>query len=56
MDKKNAISLDRQDVDKALLHALERGINDMENGQELPLKEAMDRVRGIRADRKKIRA
>ncbi len=56
MDKKNAISLDRQDVDKALLHALERGINDMENGQEFPLKEAMDRVRGIRAERKKIRA
>ncbi|MBR2699442.1 MAG: hypothetical protein IKE76_12710 [Clostridia bacterium] len=54
MDKENVISLEKQDVDKALLHALERGINDMENGQELPLKEAMDRVRRIRADRKNM--
>ena len=56
MEDKKSIPVVRDDVDKSLLYALERGIDDVENGQELPLKEAMSKVREIRLRREQIRA
>lgn len=56
MDKRNAITVENKDVDRALIQALERGINDVETGRELPLKEAMKQVEAIRQGRKQIRA
>lgn len=56
MDKDNPITVENVNVDKALVRALERGVNDMETGRELPLKEAMKQVEAIRQGRKQIRA
>lgn len=57
MDKRNSsITLETKDVDKALIRALERGINDVETGRELSLETAMKRVEAIRQERKQIRA
>ena len=39
-------------MEEKLSIALERGIEDMKNGRELPLKEAMEKVREIRDNRK----
>lgn len=56
MDKKPTITVETREVDKALIRELERGIDDMENGRELPLDAAMKRVEAIRRGRKQIRA
>jgi hypothetical protein len=41
MESKKIITIEKQDVKKELLFALERGIDDVEHGRELPLKSAM---------------
>ena len=56
MDERTSISVEAKDVDKSLIQALERGINDVESGRELPLDSAMKQVEAIRQGRKQIRA
>ena len=42
-------------IDSSLMQLLDRGIDDMESGNELPLKEAMARVDEIRDRRRTAR-
>ncbi len=42
-------------IDSSLMQLLDRGIDDMESGNELPLKEAMSRVDEIRNRRRTAR-
>ena len=56
MEKEMTISADKSEVDKRLLQAIERGIDDLESHRELPLDKAMQKVREIRINRKQIRA
>lgn len=56
MEKKITIAADKSEVDKSLLQAIERGIDDLESHRELPLEKAMQKVREIRGNRKQIRA
>ena len=56
MNDKPSLTCEDRSVDPSLLYALERGINDMENGRELPIEEAMKKVEAIRKARRQIRA
>ena len=56
MEKRLSISPDKPEVDMKQLRSIERGIEDVENRRELPLDEAMRKVREIRGERKQIRA
>ena len=56
MDQKLSVTPEAKDVDKSLLRALDRGVNDLETGRELPLESAMKQVEAIRQGRKQIRA
>ena len=56
MNQDNALTIKKEAVDPRLLYELERGINDLETGRELPLKEAMEKVDEIRRRRGQFRA
>ena len=55
VENKN-IPVDNPDIDKTLLQAIERGIDDLENDRVLPLESAMKMVEEIRKSRRQIRA
>lgn len=42
--------------DRELLHVLDRGIDDMEAGRELPLEEAFQKINQLRTVRRNARA
>lgn len=42
--------------DRELLHILDRGIDDMEAGRELPLEEAFQKINQLRTVRRNARA
>ena len=46
----------RQDSETMLYRALDRGIDDMEAGRELPLEEAFDKITELRNVRRNARA
>lgn len=53
------MTLDRKDIlqkDDSLLQMLDRGIDDMEAGRELPLDEAFQKITELRDKRRNARA
>lgn len=50
---KNEVNLEA--VDKEILGMLDRGIDDMESGRELPLEDAFDQITELRNIKKKCK-
>lgn len=56
MDMVLGNNIKKENDDKSLLRMLDRGIDDMEEGRELPLEEAMKKISEIRNSRRSARA
>ena len=54
--EKPRFTLNTETVDRELLRALDRAIDDLEAGREFSLEEGMKKVQEIRARRKKVTA
>lgn len=56
MDTLMGINKAENEGEKLLLQQLSRGIEDMEDGRELPIDEAFEKITELRDERKKARA